>query len=315
MSTIDKILQLVEESGLNAKEYAIAAGLGAGNITDWKTGRSKPSVESLQKIAKYNNVQLDWLTGDSKFRTKKDALDDYMRNENSIIILETIENYYYDFVVPCMLKEKDIDKLVEILSNVKDIKQARKDINNYTNSFKDEEIRKKVQELINIIIKKIISSLKSKDHYYYLVSQINNDNMIKDNKLFNIPILGKIAAGEPILAEQYIEGYLPMDPNIYGMNSPEDYFYLRVSGESMNLKIHNGDYALVHKQDYAENGDIVVAIVNGDSEATLKRYKRINEEIIMLEPMSTLPMEPIVINLKETHFKIIGKAIGQFGKF
>ena len=83
----------------------------------------------------------------------------------------------------------------------------------------------------------------------------------------------------------------------------------------MNLKVQNGDYALIHKQDYAENGDIIVAIVNGDDEATLKRYKKINDEIVMLEPMSTYPMEPIVINLKETKFQIIGKAIGQFGKF
>lgn len=134
-------------------------------------------------------------------------------------------------------------------------------------------------------------------------------------RLFNIPILGKIAAGQPILAEQYIEGYLPMDPNIYGMKTPDDYFYLRVAGESMNLKIHNGDYALIHKQDSAEDGDIVVAIVNGDDEATLKKYKRISDDTVALEPMSTLPMEPIYINLKETNFKIIGKAIGQFGKF
>lgn len=143
----------------------------------------------------------------------------------------------------------------------------------------------------------------------------NSNNSNSDNYFYICPVYGRIAAGEPILAEQYIEGYLPVDPNIYGMNTPEEYFYLKVNGESMNLKIHNGDYALIHKQDYAEDGNIVVAIVNGDEEATLKRYKRINEEIVMLEPMSTLPMEPIVINLKETPFKIIGKAIGQFGKF
>lgn len=137
----------------------------------------------------------------------------------------------------------------------------------------------------------------------------------ENNALFNIPVLGKIAAGRPILAEEHLEGYLPVDPNVYGMTTPDDYFYLKVSGESMNLKVHNGDYALIHKQDTAEDGDIVVAIVNGDDEATLKKYKRISEETVALEPMSTLPMEPIYVNLKETNFKIIGKAIGQFGKF
>lgn len=146
----------------------------------------------------------------------------------------------------------------------------------------------------------------------YLMGKTNIRN---ENKLFVIPVLSKITAGQPILTDEYLEGYLPVDPNIYGMTTSDDYFYLKVSGESMNLKVHNGDYALIQKQDYAENGDIIVAIVNGDDEATLKRYKKINDEIVMLEPMSTYPIEPIVINLKDTNFKIIGKAIGQFGKF
>lgn len=141
-------------------------------------------------------------------------------------------------------------------------------------------------------------------------------DLIKNNKLTkSIPVIGKIAAGQPILAQENIEGYLPVDPNIYGLSTSEDLFYLRVSGESMNKIVKNGDYALIRKQDYADNGDIVVAIVNGDDEATLKKYRRINENLVMLEPMSSIPMEPLIIDLKNTTFKIIGKAIGQFGKF
>lgn len=132
----------------------------------------------------------------------------------------------------------------------------------------------------------------------------------------NIPVIGKIAAGQPILAEENIEGYLPVDPNIYGLSSTEDLFYLLVAGQSMNMKVKNGDYALIHKQDYAEDGDIVVAIVNGDNEATLKRYKKLNDQFVLLEPMSTDPsIEAITVDLKNTNFKIVGKAIGQFGKF
>lgn len=159
---------------------------------------------------------------------------------------------------------------------------------------------------------KICGYIDEKDFDVYLSSQNNQYDI---HPLFNIPVLGKIAAGQPILANEYLEGYLPVDPNVYGMKTHDDYFYLKVSGESMNLKVHNGDYALIHKQDYANDGDIIVAIVNGDDEATLKKYKRINENTIALEPMSTLPMEPIYVNLKETKFQIIGKAIGQFGKF
>ena len=136
------------------------------------------------------------------------------------------------------------------------------------------------------------------------------------DKLFNVPVLGKIAAGQPILAEEYLEGYLPVEPNIYGMTNQEEYFYLKVSGDSMNQKVQDGDYVLIHKQDYAEDGDVIVAIVNGDNEATLKRYKKLNEQFILLEPMSTNPIhENRTIDLKETNFQVIGKAIGKFGKF
>lgn len=148
-------------------------------------------------------------------------------------------------------------------------------------------------------------------------SNINLTNLSKaSDKLLLIPVIGKIAAGQPILAEEYIEGYLPVDPNVYGLKTSEDLFYLKVSGQSMNMKIKNGDYALIRKQDTAEDGDIIVAIVNSHNEATLKRYKKLNDQFVLLEPMSTdTTIEAITVDLKNTKFQIIGKALGQFGKF
>lgn len=324
MSTVDRILELVKESGLTAKEFAEGANIAGGSITDWKTGRSKPSVESLQKIAKYCNVQLEWLTGDSDYRTKEEALEHFIDNQNRIVTLQTIQ-LNYDKVIDCNLNEKDIDEIVELL-NFRHLTSSPKEyyvnyIKKYLDKFEPQK-KKKIKDLFIEILKAMIRQIDNNPYYHYLVSSIekmissnHSNNKSNDNKLFYIPIVGKIAAGKPILAEEYLEDYLPIDPSIYGLNTSDDLFFLKVSGESMNLKVHNGDYALIHKQDYAENGDIIVAIVNGDDEATLKRYKKINNEIIMLEPMSTYPMEPIIINLKETNFKIIGKAIGQFGKF
>lgn len=202
-----------------------------------------------------------------------------------------------------ILKKVRIDNNYTQEELAKKINTSRSNIANYENekNMPSIEVLNKLSHVLGVSID-------------YLLGK--SDNIKSDNsKVFILPILGKISAGLPIFAEQQIEGYLPIDPNIYSMSNPEEYFYLRVSGESMNLKIHNGDYALIQKQDTAEDGDIVVAFVNGDEEATLKRYKRISEDTVALEPMSTLPMEPIYVNLKETSFKIIGKAIGQFGKF
>lgn len=138
----------------------------------------------------------------------------------------------------------------------------------------------------------------------------------KNNNFQNIPIIGKISAGQPILATENIEGYLPIDPQIYGFNTTTDLFFLRVSGQSMNLKVKNGDYVLVHKQNYADNDDIIVALVNDDNEATLKKYIKLNNEYVLLQPMSSdTSIQPITIDLQKDKFEIIGKAIGQFGKF
>ena len=138
---------------------------------------------------------------------------------------------------------------------------------------------------------------------------------LKD-KLFLIPIVGKVAAGKPIFANENIEGYLPIDPLMYNLTSPNGFFFLQIQGESMNKLIKNGSYALIKKQDYAENGDVIVAIVNGDDEATVKRYKQLNEQFIMLEPVSEdSSFQPITIDLKSTKFSIIGKVVGDFKRW
>lgn len=144
--------------------------------------------------------------------------------------------------------------------------------------------------------------------------QENNYIKNKNDILFNIPILNKIVINKPILADEYLEGYFPIDPTIYNITIPDEYFYLKVSDESINLKVHNGDYALIHKQNYAKNGDIIVAIVNNDSEATLKKYTKLADDLVILAPISTVSMDSIEINPKKSVLKIIGKAIGQFGK-
>jgi repressor LexA len=136
------------------------------------------------------------------------------------------------------------------------------------------------------------------------------------DKLFLIPIVGRVPAGEPLLAEENIEGYLPIDPIMYNLTSPDNLFFLRVVGESMNNIVPDGSFVLVKKQNYAETGDVVVALVNGDNEATLKRFKDLDNNFVMLEPDSTLQeFTPRIINLRDTEFKIIGKVIGDFKKW
>ena len=91
------------------------------------------------------------------------------------------------------------------------------------------------------------------------------------------PIVGSIPAGYPVLAFENIEGYADIPYSDEG-----EYFFLRVSGESMkNAGIHTGDLVLIRRQKCADDGQVVAARVNGD-EATLKRYKRQGDSVLLL---------------------------------
>jgi repressor LexA len=122
----------------------------------------------------------------------------------------------------------------------------------------------------------------------------------------NVPLLGRIAAGEPLLAIENIEQTIALDRSLA---REEGAFLLRVQGDSM-IKAHicDGDYILVRPQDTADEGEIVAALV--DDEATVKRFFRDGDRI-RLEPEND-SMSSIVVEPSETPVRILGKVIGVF---
>lgn len=74
MNTLDRIYELMDDNNLNAKDFSEKVGLAGGSITDWKTGRSKPSIDSLEKIADFFNVRIDWLAGKTPYRTIEEEI-------------------------------------------------------------------------------------------------------------------------------------------------------------------------------------------------------------------------------------------------
>jgi len=129
------------------------------------------------------------------------------------------------------------------------------------------------------------------------------------NKATEIPIVGEISAGRPILAQENIEGTIVIDKSI--VKSSNGIFALKVNGESMiNAGILNGDYVIASQQQNAEQGDIVVALI--EDEATVKRfYKEKNR--IRLQPENDT-MKPIIIKPNEKQIRIIGKIKGVIRK-
>lgn len=124
-------------------------------------------------------------------------------------------------------------------------------------------------------------------------------------EMVNVPIVGHVAAGEPILAEQNIENYFPI-PMEFMPNHQT--FMLTVRGESMiNAGILNGDMVLVEQQNTARNGEMVVALI--EDGATVKTFYK-EEGVIRLQPENDF-MDPIIVE----DVQILGKVIGVFRFF
>jgi repressor LexA len=121
-----------------------------------------------------------------------------------------------------------------------------------------------------------------------------------------IPVLGRIAAGAPILAAENREDSLPLRPEWFGAQSG-DVFSLRVRGDSMvGAHIVDGDLVVVRRQETANPGDIVAALIDGD--ATVKRFTREGEAVVLKPEHPTL--KPIVVSPDRQEFRVLGKVIG-----
>lgn len=132
----------------------------------------------------------------------------------------------------------------------------------------------------------------------------DNFNLVR-REVVNVPMIGTVAAGQPILAIENIDNYFPI-PSEYMPN--EESFMLRVKGESMiNAGILEGDYILVQRQSYADNGDMVVALV--EDSATVKTFYK-EDGHIRLQPENDY-MDPIIL----PEVEIIGKVFGVFRFF
>ena len=132
----------------------------------------------------------------------------------------------------------------------------------------------------------------------------DNFNLVR-REVVNVPIVGTVAAGQPILAIENIENYFPI-PAEYMPN--EETFMLKVKGESMiNAGILDGDTILVKRQNYAKNGDMVVALV--EDSATVKTFYK-EDGHIRLQPENDY-MDPIIL----PDVEIIGKVFGVFRFF
>lgn len=128
-------------------------------------------------------------------------------------------------------------------------------------------------------------------------------NIIEIKHTKSIPVLGAIACGEPILAEQNITDTIAFPTELLPSGN---LFFLKADGDSMNPTISDGAYVMVRKQENVENGEVAAILFDDDNEATLKRVKYIGDNIIL--EADNRDYDPIIVT-KESRPRIIGKAV------
>ena len=121
-----------------------------------------------------------------------------------------------------------------------------------------------------------------------------------------IPIVGRVAAGNPVLAQENIEDYCDLPPSFF---KPSADYFLTVQGDSMiNVGIFDGDLLAVHSTPVANNGDIVVARI--EDEVTVKRLHRTNQKHLLELLPENSDYDPIKVDLREQQFAIEGLSVG-----
>ncbi|MBN2213982.1 MAG: repressor LexA [Bacteroidales bacterium] len=162
----------------------------------------------------------------------------------------------------------------------------------------------KSTQSISIILKRLVANgiiEKNEKGKYRLVINDSFQDDYNNAETVQIPLVGLVACGTPIFAEENIEAYIPVSVKI--AKPSNKYFILRAKGDSMNEKnINDGDLLLVKQQFNANNGDLVVALIDGD--ATVKEFHHKGDMILLLPRSTNKKHQPIILT---NDFRIQGK--------
>lgn len=321
-----QIIKNIKETYSSQEEFAEKSGIGRTYLSQYMNMRldTPPKPKILERLATSSNGITDY--------SELMEVCGYI-NDNYFIKLQylkdkyqAIEKHYINKLVEYELSSDEAqiyDDLLNIINTNKlaNFSNARLDneLDSYFNNmdYINKVSKKKIINKIKLFIecyketKKARNDLLAFEHNHTENSKLNtsNSNISKKKQYYMIPVYGQISAGQPNWAEENLEGYLPIDPDLMNIINPEEYFFLRVNGESMNNIVKNGAFALIHKQDIVENGEIAVVLVNG-YDATLKKFTK-QGNLVILEPNSTDESFKTQVYDKTTSIKILGKYVGK----
>lgn len=302
-----QIIKNIKETYNSQEEFAEKSGIGRTYLSQYMNMKldKPPKPEILVRLADASN-------GIVTYRELMDICG-YLKTLN---LSELIKSNNIKKVIEDSTKDTGIIQLILNLNTDDFSKEEKNILYKYISSWeKNENID--INELIkdcsiesqNKILREYNKFHADFNSLLERKRQQNKNDKIRNYNFYLCPVYGRISAGEPNWAEECMEGKMPVDPELMNIINPEECYFLKVNGESMNKVIKNGAFALIRKTDWVENGEIAVVLVNG-FDATLKKFTK-QGDLVILEPMSDDSSFTTQVYNKDTEIKVIGKYIGK----
>lgn len=288
METKDIIRNKRKENGLTMKQLADIVGVSEGTISRWESGEIvNIRKDKISALANALNISIPELMGFNDYPNSVGAAVVEICNEKNMTAPELAET-----------SGISVDKLVRLIEN------------NYEPISLDEVclIATSLDVSISRLLKYNTNNLS--DMWFRKMQEDDANILSTMTRYKRVPVYGKVAAGAPIEAIENVLEYVEIPASWSG-----DYAALLIKGDSMAPKIEDGDIIIVKLQDHAENGDIVVAIVNG-ADATCKKLIK-NIEGITLQPLNPA-YQPIYFNndsINDLPVRIWGKVVENRARF
>jgi SOS-response transcriptional repressor LexA/DNA-binding XRE family transcriptional regulator len=319
-----RLIELRKKKRLNQQDLSNLLGVSRDTYAQYEIGRrgtKRPDIGLIKKLADFHGVSIDYLLGDSDVKYPfvydpsfekemddfVDALIDYISKKPILPQnLSTTDKEFFKELMAILRGPNGLwdysqmdhftrEKLIELLFPKIEIQQTKLIPKLTVPGFKGDFIVTEDELNKNIPDKQALS---------HVIWHPNKDNIIK------LPLYGQSAAGQPIFNDSQIEDWYNADVDLLRIprSNTNDYFYLRVKGNSMAPQINDGDIVLVQKQDTADNGQVVVVSCI-DSGITIKRFHAKNGMIILSSDNPEYP--PQMHSVKEC--RVIGIVKKQIG--
>ncbi|MCI8470355.1 MAG: helix-turn-helix domain-containing protein [Clostridia bacterium] len=315
----ERIKNLRKGKGLTQEQLAEILGLNAkSSIANYESGANSPSDDIKKKMCELFDCSMDYLMGKSEFKNIE-------REKKNII--DNINNHYKQTLVDLGINIKDVEELLSLNPIALNVYKANSSeelaepiiakMTYISNNYSPNVVSHFLSVMKNMLLEeqKIFAEKNYEQLKLHFEESVKAGNVlaqyIEENdldKFYMCPVYGQISAGQPNWAEENIEGRIPINTNLMDIVNPEEHFFLHVNEEGMNEVVKNGSFALIHKQDSIENGEIAV-IITDDSNAILRKVTKQNDLIILMPESEDKSFETKAYD--KASIKILGKYVGK----